>query len=675
MGLKDRVPDLPAAVKVVLEKAISANLQTYQIKALVEWLVAGKAVEDFDPTQVKKPTKWDNRKTDTDDEGDGEESPEEEETEELKTSPKLKKKTKKTSKAASPGSSGFLEEFLAGVSVTKPALKKARKGEPLTGGEWFLLGFHIVIEGAKKFGKWIKPGIHEVFRWYHGFFKKLANFIVPHPSSHSSGSRKSKSGHLSQGHQPQKLGKGSSANLDKPLQALAHWMVYVFLQLFFWDRLLGLIPSLKPWLEWPVRWLAHEGLVVFPAIAWAYAQSHLVPAIFIGVLLALALAAAYVKKPAQTLALIAVLGLAWFYGRTWSDNLKLPNFFKKSTGSESTMAVTPPSTTEPSTVVKVEKHLSKPSSLQPQVDGHALNVPVPETGTGASQQAPTAFNGDDNGKTLLEQAISTITNNVYVKSLPVIPDSSIGQLMAVNRVGDIAVESEYSLRVGQGGEKIISVTPSATGLTIAIEGGLPLGGLLGGGSALGFYWEDVQTIYCIELDTPSGKTSVLRPQAEGQDLSVPIPQKGIGIYYFVLTATNLPQPLVVRCNTTNNLNHLVSAFEYFIKAAQGKYVPVTGMPYLNQGMVLGDQGKIMALWANSPADQAGLTFVDHVWSVQGNQEQKGAALESALQALPSGKQTINVVTPADWQTAAAKENQAHNGVFQPKLTAMEIVVP
>jgi len=298
------------------------------------------------------------------------------------------------------------------------------------------------------------------------------------------------------------------------------------------------------------------------------------------------------------------------------------------------------------------------------------------TGSSGRSGQATAFNGDDNEKALLESAIATFPSDRVIKFIPVTPDSSIGQLMAVNRVGDIAVESEYSLRIGQSGQKITSVTPSATGLNIAIERGLPLGGLLGGGSALGFYWEDVQTIYTCELDSKEdGKTKPL--------------------YYFFLYATNLNQSLVIQCNTTNNLNHLVSAFEYFIKAAQGKYVPVTAMPYLNQGLVLGDENKITALWAGSPADQAGLTFKDHVWLLPNRPQADGqglnvpipeqgigivrqeskADLEAALQALPSGKQTIEVVTPEDWQAARAKESREHNSKLEPKLTAVELTVP
>jgi hypothetical protein len=390
-------------------------------------------------------------------------------------------------------------------------------------------------------------------------------------------------------------------------------------------------------------------LVILPSEAWAYAQDHLVPAVALGVLLALAFGIAFVKKPAQTLVLIAILVLAGYYGRTWSDDLNLPPFFSKPNETVSMSVATPPLTIEQVKVAKSEK------SNQPE---HPTKNKInqPDMTSLSSAKGPIAFNGSDEEKSLLGQSIATITNNVYVKSFPVIPDSSIGQLMAVNRVGDIAVESEYSLRIGQSGQKIASVTPSATGLTIAIEGGLPLGGLLGGGSALGFYWEDVQAIYTCELDSKEdGKTKPL--------------------YYFFLYATNLNQPLVIQCNTTNNLNHLVSAFEYFIKIAQGKYVPVTAMPYLNQGMVLGDENKITALWAGSPADKAALQLGDHVWSVNAGPHQTPSALEATLQALPSGKQTIEVVTPADWQAARAKESREHNSKLEPKLTAVELTVP
>ena len=115
--------------------------------------------------------------------------------------------------------------------------------------------------------------------------------------------------------------------------------------------------------------------------------------------------------------------------------------------------------------------------------------------------------------------------------------------------------------------------------------------------------------------------------------------------------------------------------EYFIKSAQGKYVPVTGMPYLNQGMVLGDEGKITALWAGSPAEKAQVQIGDHLWSINGGTHQTPSALEAQLQALPSGNQEIEVVTPKDWDAEVEKENRLHSKQFHPNLSGFELEVP
>jgi len=648
--LKGRVSDLTGAVHAVLDRSISDSLKTAQIEALVEHLINGKPPGDFDHTQVKRRPKGDKNQTTDETSPTTEEEETDDESSESKTTTKTK--TQKPQKGTgNPGTKfQWLEELLAGVSIVKPALQKAKKGEPLNGIDWLLLIFHTLLAVVKKGWKFIKPGVHEVFRWYHEVSKKAANFIVPHPHSHSSGSKKSKS--------------GSSAGLDKPLQTLAHWVVYVALQLILLDFILSFVPTLRPWLEWPFRWFVHKGLVILPAEAWAYAQDHLVPAVVVVILLAIALFAAFAMKPAQTLVLLTILVLAGYYGRTWSSDLSLPTLFSKppvqrpQAEGQALVAPIPEQGIGAPPVVtsqtKVEK--SKPPAPDSSMESGQPNPSTGSTGlttgsSGRSGQA-TAFNGDDNGKALLEQAIATFPSNRVIKPIPVTPDSSIGSLMATNRVGDLAVEGEYSLRVGQSGEKVTSVTPSATGLVIVTQGDL----ILGGGSSQGFYWEDVQVIYTAELDSKEdGKTKPL--------------------YYFFLYATNLNQPLVVQCNTTNNLNHLVSAFEYFIKSAQGKYVPVTAMPYLNQGLVLGDENKITALWAGSPADQAGLTFKDHVWAITGSQPQTKTDLEAALQALPSGKQTIEVVTGNDWQTARAKESREHNSKLEPKLTEVELVVP
>lgn len=343
---------------------------------------------------------------------------------------------------------------------------------------------------------------------------------------------------------------------------------------------------------------------------------------------------------------IVVAGV-WISWKVWHHEFHLPVLWHRA---KEQALVTPISKPEMGAIqsqppVKVTQAKSNP------VKRKGVSEPPPPAAVHEGDVVP--FSGDDGDKLFLQAAIGTFPSDpCKVKPYPVTPDSSINPLMATNRVGDLAVESEYSLRVGQGGQKIVSVTPSATGLIIAAEGGLPLGGILGDGSKLGFYWEDVQAIYCDELDTPSKK-----------------------IYFFVLKAANLNQPLVVECNNPNNLGHLVSAFEYFIKTAQGKRVPVTGMPYLNQGLVLGDEGKITAIWQNSPADNGELQLGDHLWSVHDEVHKSPSELETALQDLPSGKQAIEVVTPQDWNAEAEKENRLKSKNFHPNLLDVELAVP
>jgi hypothetical protein len=120
---------------------------------------------------------------------------------------------------------------------------------------------------------------------------------------------------------------------------------------------------------------------------------------------------------------------------------------------------------------------------------------------------------------------------------------------------------------------------------------------------------------------------------------------------------------------------LVSALEYFIKSAQGKYVPVTGMPYLYQGMVLGDENKITALWANSPAEKAQLELGEHLWSVNGEKPMQKSELESALEALPSGKQDVEAVIPKDWDAEVEKEERQKSKAFHPFVLDFELKVP
>jgi hypothetical protein len=664
--LADRKPEeaqilADQAVPLILE----LKMNEAKVKELVQALKAGKTVEEFKASKGHKPAPTGPRKEQTNpptelgadpSTGSGSTGPTTSSTVPTgadssteSAQPKIKPRIESSASVQTPEVSGqtpvnkpnFIDEVLAGVSVIQPIRAKVKAGEAVSKRErLFLLACFVwgFLKWAWKASRPIRHGILKGIKALHQIGKKPAKFFYPLHHSKSSGS-----GNLNQG-------------IDRLIELLSHGAVYVFCQIAFLEAVIGLIsipfPGLKPWLEWLPRLAVHEGLVVFPAWAWAYGKANLIPGViflFLGIFL---LAYAAAKNPLPIILLVCLLGLAGYYGRNWGE-IPAPWLSKSNPSQETVKApVSPLPVAAPPPVKVVSSHAKtmdrvKPIQSKPDANSDSeLAQPKLAASPEDSQQVDIP---------LLQEEIAAVPPNCIIKPFPVEPDGSIGQLMAVNRLGDLEVESEYSLRVGQGGQKITSITPSATGVVIVTEGGLPLGSFLGGGSNIEFYWEDVLTIYCNELDVKeNGKTKV--------------------IYQCSLTATNLNQPLVVQCYTVNNLKHLVSALEYFIKASQGKYVTVTGMPYLNQGMVLGDEGKITAIWAGSPADNGELQLGDHLWSVNGEAHKSPSDLKAELQALPSGKQTIEVVTPKDWDTEKEKESRLKSKNFHPNLLEFELAV-
>jgi hypothetical protein len=149
-------------------------------------------------------------------------------------------------------------------------------------------------------------------------------------------------------------------------------------------------------------------------------------------------------------------------------------------------------------------------------------------------------------------------------------------------------------------------------------------------------------------------------------------------YQATLIVNDGKKPFVVQCDKAVDLNHLVSAMEFWIKSAEnGKAVPLASMPYSNQGLRLNNASEITALWADSPAGKTGLKWGDIVWSLDENpaNPQNKTNLEKVLSALSPGDHTLNTLTTADWQKA---KNDYYNGsgkVFNPLRTAVKMSVP
>ena len=82
-------------------------------------------------------------------------------------------------------------------------------------------------------------------------------------------------------------------------------------------------PALKPWVEFPFRYLAALAGVDFRAWVWQQVNAHWVWGIIAGALLVIGIFAAFAAQPVRTLVLIVLIGAGWFYGRGWGTE-KLP---------------------------------------------------------------------------------------------------------------------------------------------------------------------------------------------------------------------------------------------------------------------------------------------------------------------------------------------------------------
>ena len=265
-----------------------------------------------------------------------------------------------------------------------------------------------------------------------------------------------------------------------------------------------------------------------------------------------------------------------------------------------------------------------------------------------------AWNAEIEDRSYLEAEIAAVPGPGWIISFPFEPIPMSGD-MSIRRLGDLQDQEKYSLIVGHDKRKVLSVSPAMTGFTLTYEDGLPIGGILGGPAKIDFYWEDVKAIHSDEIDSGGRK-----------------------IYQFSLVVNGLKKPFIVQCPTKEGLSHLVSAFEFWIGAAgAGRKAPVTGMPYLFQGLWVNNESKVTAIWADSPASQAGLRFGDVIWSLgaDAGQLQKNQDLEAGLQSLTPGRHDLYVVTSADWGDRVPVKDIRNVRAFKVKRRKMEIVVP
>jgi hypothetical protein len=251
---------------------------------------------------------------------------------------------------------------------------------------------------------------------------------------------------------------------------------------------------------------------------------------------------------------------------------------------------------------------------------------------------------------LLEQEIKAVRDKSRITAFAVLPDDGMPGDLAVSRTQEATDPDKYTLIIDGDKKKILNFATNTTNLVINFNSTDPMN-IFGGSGGVTVFYEDVLYIHTDEID-----------------VETKIPSR-----YFQLTlvGAGAKNALTFQCGSADDLNHLVSGLEYFIRNSRlGRDTALAGMPYLLQGLQLDRDAVVEKLWADSPADKAGLQIGDHLWSVgkAAKDPQDKKDFEKGLSTLPI---TLFVASDSDWtkaQIAAGVGNAIH-----PKLRKIVIV--
>jgi hypothetical protein len=627
-----------AAFHDALDMVLAQRLATQQIKALVAWIASGKPASEFDPNAKPPKTTVETTEPET-----VESEPETEES----TQQAKPQKSKNETLGQQIGS--LIDQFFGPAgSVQKAPKTHSAKGKKKTSpsankalGQPNRVVRRVAsqqVKAIEKVAEWFaKIAWKELFKIEHRFCRKLAHVIVPLHTSHSS-RRHHKSGSFQQGFITLFL---------TPL----HWVVYVLLQYGFLFTVATVfvcpfMPALKPILVWPFRLAAHFAIYDFPAWVWACAQNHLGPTLIVGGLLAAGLYFAWKAEPLR----ISLLGMGLAYliiqGRGWADT-SWP--WSNPVAGETSVVGVPTAVPEAVRSAQLESAKLKPKTSNSSL--RTSNSTVQAYQPSISFQSPVSPSDSTSATTLydpklLEQEITALPQNCIVKSFPVLTDEGMPGDLAVSRLQDLIDPDKYTMMIGSGKQMIQSIAPSITNFTINYKSTDPFN-LFNGPGQLNFFWEDVLYIHTDEI-TVLAKT----------------PYK---IYQLSLVVSGAKYALTIQCGRPDDLKHLVSTFEYFIRNSRlGHDTALAGMPYPSQGLVLNNDCVVDKLWAESPMDKAGMTLGDHLWSI-GNvtaEKQSRHDLEAGLKTLPV---TFFVASAAEWDRAMLARNPNLANSFRPRL--------
>jgi hypothetical protein len=646
-GKDEKVSDLQSTFHAALDITLSHRLKPKKIQALVKWLISGKPATEFDPKAKAPKTAVETAEPES-----VESEPEEE------SIPQAKSQKSKSETLGQQIGSRIDQFFCPAGSVHDSPKAKAAGGKSRS--QKSKKGKSALVHLFKKLGeKLAKIAWKELFKLEHRTCRKLAHVIVPLHTSHSS-RRHHKSGSFQQGFITLFL---------TPL----HWVVYVLLQYgFLWMVAIVLVcpfvPALKPLLEWPFRIFAHFTIYTFPAWVWACAQTHLGPTLFIGVLLAIGLYYAWIASPLR-ISLLG-LGLAYliFQGRGWAT---LPSPFSQTTTSETQTVSVPTAviqpvrsaspagisshsgTQQPASNSKLRTANSTPAaSYQPSV---SFNTPASSADLSPSGGSPSQTLYDPK---LLEQEIAALPKNCVVKAFPVLTDEGMPGDLAVSRIQGVTDPDKYTLIIDGDKKTIVNIATTTTNLIINCKSTDPLN--FNGSGPFNVFWEDVLYIHTDEIDISGENPSQY--------------------FHCTLIGSGAKNALTFRCNRADDLKHLVSALEYFIRNSRlspsggglGHDTALAGMPYLYQGLSLNNDCAVEKLWANSPMDKAAVSLGDHFWSIGEvtSERQSRNDLEAGLSTLPV---TFFYATASEWDRALTSRTPGSNSV-RPRLRKITLPV-
>jgi len=626
-GLSPIYGDLPTAVHTALDFALANHLTTVQIKALVRWIVAGKSVAEFDPKA--KPVNHSPKVTGTSSLSGTQQTP--------VSKPSPHPGANNASKGTTIGQRiDSLLESLGQSATSQPSkARKIKKSQNNLKGLWKIIHWLFV-----------KLFWHGFIKQVHKACKAVAHYVVPiksfensFPSKHGDSAGRKRSG---------------SSEPGPLIPTLLHWAVYCLCQLFFWWVLSSylasrFIPSLKPWVDLPFRWLAHWLFVDLLGLVWPWALSNAALAIGAGVLLFIGLSAAFKAQPGRMTLLTMLFVALWIYGRGW--NASLPSLAAN------------PTNPQPSPIVAT-------STDKPEIKKQT------SPRSGISSPSVIAFVEGSETQDYLEQELVGTPKNSVINPHDFQPDTAMGSDMAYHLIMDLQSSDKYTVFCGRDKVKVTNIVTGASQITLTMQIGLL--SPLTGSSQFNFYWADLKIIHTNLIGTGLVKK-----------------------YQCSLVLAESKKPLTIQCDSAMDLERLVSALEFYIKLSGHNAAPLTGLPYLNQGVRLDNDGQITTLWGNSPIDKAGLVLGDFIWSVgtKTDHQQNKAVLESALQALNtngnineplaqpshgsrlvastqvSGSNDLYYVTAKGWKMALANKVADDPDSFRPLRRKVSIIVP